>query len=136
MSITGRLTSLVATVLVVLAACAPATPAGTPPRAQSPADQPSAPAQPAARKTITFGVTGNIRSFSLSEVGSGGAGRALTELWIQGLVTSGMKTQAPEARIAAEVPSVDRGSMRVESDGTMTVTWKIRPDVKWADGTA
>jgi peptide/nickel transport system substrate-binding protein len=130
-----RAFSLAAILLVMLAACAPASPASAPPRAQAPGEQAPAPAQPAARKSITFGITGNIRSFSLSEVGSGGAGRALTELWIQGLVTSGMKTQAPEARIAAEVPSVDRGTMRVEPDGTMTVTWKIRPDVKWADGT-
>ncbi len=70
----------------------------------------------------------------MAEVGSGGAGRALAELWLQGLVTSGMKTQAPEARIAAEVPSVDRGTMKVEPDGSMTVTWNLRRDVQWADG--
>ncbi len=29
---------------------------------------------------------------------------------------------------------MDRGTMRLEPDGSMIVTWKIRTDVKWADG--
>ncbi len=36
--------------------------------------------------------------------------------------------------MAAEVPSLDNGSMRVESDGRVTVTWRLRPNVQWADG--
>src|SRR6266496_3587700 len=112
--------------VIVLNACAPA-----PPASQGSGQQPqAAPPAAAAKKTIVFGVRGTINSFSLAEVGSGGPGRALTELWLQGLVTSGTQSQAPEARIASEVPSVDAGTMRVEADGTMTVTWKIRPDVK------
>jgi peptide/nickel transport system substrate-binding protein len=118
--------------LILFAACAP-TPGGSQSR---PGDQQPSARAPAERKTIVFGVTGQINAFSLAEVGSGGAGRALAELWLQGLVTSGMKTQAPEARIAREVPSRERGSMRLEPDGTMTVTWSLRDDVKWADGVA
>jgi ABC-type transport system substrate-binding protein len=127
MSATGRLLSLVAVFLVGLTACAP-TP--SPGGGQAPPQS----AGQGVKKTIVFGVTGQINAFSLAEVGSGGAGRALTELWLQGLVTSGMKTEAPEARIAAEVPSVERGLMRIEPDGTMIVTWPLRNDVKWADG--
>lgn len=114
-------------VLVALTACGA-------PTGRVSTDQPAASRDPAVRKTIVFGITGQIAAFSVAEVGSGGAGRALTELWLQGLVTSGMKTQAPEPRIAAELPSLERGTMQLEPDGAMTVTWKLRRDVKWADG--
>ncbi len=37
--------------------------------------------------------------------------------------------------IAAELPSVDNGGVVVDdANGTMDVTWKLRQDVKWADG--
>jgi ABC-type transport system substrate-binding protein len=127
-----RVTAIVIIGFVLLAACAP------PPTQRSAqpgaAPQSESNRQPTQRKTINFGVTGQINAFSLAEVGSGGAGRALAELWLQGLVTSGVKTQAPTPRIAAELPSLERGSMRVEPDGTMTVVWTLRNDVKWADG--
>ncbi len=39
------------------------------------------------------------------------------------------------ASAAAKVPSVADGDWRVNGDGTMDVTWKIRNDVFWHDGT-
>jgi peptide/nickel transport system substrate-binding protein len=37
--------------------------------------------------------------------------------------------------IAAELPTVDNGGVVVdEENGTMDVTWKVRQDIKWADG--
>lgn len=126
MRLLGCAAIALATLAVTLAACAP-MPGGAG-RAQ--------PGQPVeVRKTITIGVAGPITAFSVAEVGSGQAGRALTEVWIQGLVTSGVKTPAPEPRIAAELPALDRGTMRVEPDGQMTVVWRLRPDVHWADET-
>jgi len=98
-----------------------------------------APAQPAAdpsKKTITIGVTGAFAAFSVADTGNTSSGGiTLQELWLQSLATSAFNTPAPEARIAAELPSIERGTMRVEPDGRMTVTWKLRNDVKWADGT-
>jgi peptide/nickel transport system substrate-binding protein len=38
--------------------------------------------------------------------------------------------------LAAEVPSPDRGTWVVNSDGTMRTTYKLRPNLKWHDGTA
>src|SRR4051812_26171960 len=72
--------------VLILAACA--APPSSPGRQTEPG---AAPAAATARKTIVFGVAGQINAFSLAEVGSGGAGRQLTELWLQGLVTSGLK---------------------------------------------
>ena len=38
--------------------------------------------------------------------------------------------------LAAELPTQDNGGVVVDEDNyTMTVTWKMRQDVKWADGT-
>src|SRR5262249_33685911 len=40
-----------------------------------------------------------------------------------------------ESRVSARVPSVQNGDWKVASDGSMEVTWKLRPDVLWHDGT-
>jgi peptide/nickel transport system substrate-binding protein len=37
-------------------------------------------------------------------------------------------------RAAAKVPSIENGDWKVNPDGTMEVTWRIRPDVYWHDG--
>ena len=38
--------------------------------------------------------------------------------------------------LAAELPSLENGSVVVDEDaGSMSVTWKMREDVQWADGT-
>ena len=72
-------------------------------------------------------------SWAYSGTSSGGA-YSFAELYMQGLVTSGVTSSAPEPRIAAELPSIDRGTAQVLPDGKMRVTWKIRPDARWADG--
>lgn len=36
--------------------------------------------------------------------------------------------------LAAELPSRDNGTWTVNADGTMTTTWKLRPNAKWHDG--
>lgn len=37
--------------------------------------------------------------------------------------------------MAEELPSVDKGSLRVNTDGTMAATWRLRPNITWHDGT-
>ncbi|HNC08865.1 MAG TPA: peptide ABC transporter substrate-binding protein [Anaerolineales bacterium] len=38
--------------------------------------------------------------------------------------------------LAAELPTLENGGVIIDEDvGTMSVTWKMRDDVKWADGT-
>jgi peptide/nickel transport system substrate-binding protein len=43
-------------------------------------------------------------------------------------------TLTPLPDLATELPSVERGTWRVNADGTMETTWKLRPNVKWHDG--
>jgi peptide/nickel transport system substrate-binding protein len=38
------------------------------------------------------------------------------------------------ARLAVEQLSVEKGTWKVNPDGTMVTTWKLRPNVKWHDG--
>lgn len=39
-----------------------------------------------------------------------------------------------EPRLAAEGISVEKGTWRLNPDGTMDTIWKLRPNVKWQDG--
>jgi ABC-type transport system substrate-binding protein len=39
-----------------------------------------------------------------------------------------------QPRIATKVPSLADGDWKVNPDGSMQVTWKLRPDVLWHDG--
>jgi len=38
-------------------------------------------------------------------------------------------------QLAAEQISVDRGTWRLNADGSMDTAWRIRPNIKWHDGT-
>ena len=38
--------------------------------------------------------------------------------------------------LAAEMPTLENGGVKLRPDGGMDVTWKLRPGVKWHDGTA
>jgi peptide/nickel transport system substrate-binding protein len=42
--------------------------------------------------------------------------------------------ETPQPQLAAELPSVENGTWQVHPDGTMDVTWKLRPGVTWHDG--
>ena len=44
-------------------------------------------------------------------------------------------TGNPIAHAAVKVPQVQDGDWKVNPDGTMEVTWKIRPEAYWQDGT-
>src|SRR5713226_8046222 len=40
-----------------------------------------------------------------------------------------------QPRVALKVPSIDDGDWKLLPDGSMEVTWKLRPNVQWHDGT-
>ena len=49
------------------------------------------------------------------------------------VVTPQINTFDPQ--LAAELPSIEKGTWKVNPDGTMETTWKLRPNIKWHDGT-
>ena len=55
-------------------------------------------------------------------------------LAVEGL-TAVSPNGAPRAVLAADVPTTTNGGVRVEADGTMSVRWTLRPELRWSDGT-
>src|SRR5262247_864586 len=52
---------------------------------------------------------------------------------IEGLVTADEKNEIVPV-LAAEIPTIENGGVKLRGKG-MDVTWKLRPGVKWHDGT-
>jgi peptide/nickel transport system substrate-binding protein len=54
---------------------------------------------------------------------------------VEGLVTSDEKMNIVPV-LAAEIPTLENGGVKLRADGGMDVIWKLRPGVKWHDGRA
>jgi peptide/nickel transport system substrate-binding protein len=84
-------------------------------------------------KRITIGLEGMLLNFGSDEKGPAGEGP------LMGLVHTGLAerdtfaTQVP--RLAEAIPSEENGLWKVFPDGRMEVTWRIREDARWHDGT-
>jgi len=53
---------------------------------------------------------------------------------VEGLVTTNEKMEVVPL-LAAAVPTIENGGVVLRKDGGMDVTWTLRPEVKWHDGT-
>ena len=138
---TPRSLAMTLTILVVmLGACAPASPGGEPSpggaqvNGRGPAAQ--APDQPRAPKTLRIALSrepnGFVISLSASASTSGGAIQA-QNLPANKLQNLDEKGQA-YAELAEALPSTTGGTWGINPDGTMETTWKLRPNIKWHDG--
>src|SRR6266508_4462728 len=122
----GRFAILVIALGMLASACAPA--GGT-------SSQATTPAQPRAPKTLTIAQEfepPDIEGFGslVRPAGSGG----LREIAHNHLVRK-IRDGVIQPELAA-IPSLDDGSWRVSADGSMDMTWRLQPNVKWHDGTA
>jgi peptide/nickel transport system substrate-binding protein len=115
---------------LLLTACG-SSPAAAPARLGS---TPEAPRQP---KTLTIGVQGEPITFvPLGNVRSAaGTADAHVRRLAHDTLTRVDERGATIAMLATEVISPERGSWRVNGDGTMDTTWTIKPGVRWHDGT-
>ncbi|MBM2810828.1 MAG: hypothetical protein HW416_1587 [Chloroflexi bacterium] len=124
-----RVITLILMTLMLAAACAPAqSPAA---RTGETADAASGPARP--RGTLKVAWSREPESLHPKfYLGSGMAeygwtfSSALTYLDFNGL---------PHPMMAREIPTRDNGDWVVNPDGTMVTTYRLRPNVKWHDGT-
>lgn len=122
--------SLLALALVLAGgACAPPAPStsglGLPPVA------------PAPPKVLTIGIPTELVSFGDFAPGSSsGGGCTECRNLAHDRLTWTRPDEVVEPKLAAELPSLETGSWQVNPDGSMDVTWKLRPNVKWQDGTA
>ena len=154
-----RFASLLAGTMIVFAACGPSaspsasTPAASAPPAASPGGSEAAPSASAATTPDLFGT----KYKDTRQPGTTG-GQVIFADWqeatefnfyYQGQVTEANLSAATQGGLvtvtndfkyapdqATEIPTLDSGGVKVPGDGgdAMTVTWKLRPDLKWSDG--
>src|SRR6266513_5866355 len=119
---------LLAGTVVLLASCAPA-----------PARTGQVDAQSAGRasppKTLRIGSINEPVSGIALFAGSGEAVSQITSIFHVGLTAYDSHANIVP-RAAQKIPSIEDGDWKLLPDGGMEVTWKLRPDVKWHDGTA
>jgi peptide/nickel transport system substrate-binding protein len=121
--------------VLTLLACQPA---GQTPRSPSsggatPGDQAVAPAQPVAKKTLVIG--GGRDHLSESDFGENFSDAEISDLLGAGLFRKNALTFAADPWMVEESPSIEKGTWTVNPDGTMVTRYRLRPNVKWHDGT-
>jgi peptide/nickel transport system substrate-binding protein len=126
----GGLISLVAIILLATSCASPSSPSA-PSRSGDTARQPAAP------KIITIGILREPNSFhpDLNQ-GTGAQGGNTQPLLIPHnylVVQNDRGLFQPQ--LAAEQIAIERGTWQLNADGTMETTWKLRPNVRWHDGT-
>ena len=82
------------------------------------------------RRSLVVGLTYDIDTLNVYSTGFLGD--------VQAAVVEGLMAPDGHARyvpvLATEVPTVENGGIVIGADGGMTITYKLRPDVKWHDG--
>ena len=117
--------------VVMLGACTSAEPrASSQSSSQAPTAQPAA--APSAPKTLVVG-----QSFDMAGLNRVGRNDAeIGHVINAGLVTRDTEKFEVRPWMAEELPSLDKGTWTVSPDGRMTMTWRVKPNIKWHDGTA
>jgi peptide/nickel transport system substrate-binding protein len=114
---------------ILASACAPAAPAGS----SSSVERPVA----AAPKVLTVGIqqepTTLVGFVATTQRLGGGAPNVYYMVHDDLLVEN--DRGAYEARLVREQISVEKGTWKVNPDGSMETTWTLLPNIKWHDGT-
>jgi peptide/nickel transport system substrate-binding protein len=113
----------------ILTAC------GAPPSTGQSTDVPSASEVARAPKVLNVVLVGEPRALTVWQESTTGGVVNIHELITTGLVTLNGNSE-PIPRLAVEVPSIDKGTWRVNPDETMETTYRLRPDAVWHDGTS
>ncbi len=132
--------------IVVLTGCSPSQSAGNvptqPTKAESTQSTNSSTAVPGVTSTspgiegsaITIVIPEDPPSFNAVISDSG------YDALVMHMVMLGLTAIDPGGKVypvlAAELPSQENGAVTIDKDGKMDVTWKLRSDVTWSDGTA
>ena len=111
---------------LIASACAPAGPQP----AQSERSS-SDPPQPRQTKILVVGQ--GFEMAGLNRIGRNDA--EIGHLINAGLVTRDTEQYQVLPWMAEELPSLEKGTWQVTPSGGMTTTWKVKPNIKWHDGT-
>src|SRR5438093_1201864 len=101
------------------------------------AGAPSGQAAPAAAtppKTLNVVLVGEPRALTMWRETTTGTVIHIHEMLTNALIGQNARSE-PIPRLAAEIPAVDRGTWKVNADGTMETTYKLQPNARWHDGT-
>lgn len=115
-------------VLVALTACAPA---GLGPARE----QGSKPTSSAKTLQVAISSDAEPTEFGLA-LGRISAGGSEPMYMVHAPLTIYDEKGTLQPRIAERVPTVENGDWAMQPDGRMELTWKLRPDARWHDGTA
>jgi len=150
-----RLVGLFAGTMIVLAACGTAASPSPSTSASGPATESTAPSvEPSASEGVNLTDTayapeagtdgGQIiigdwqeaTQFNPYYLGQVTEANVASAAWATLVVFTHDYRYAPD--LATEVPTLDNGGVKAPGDGgdAMTVTWTLRPDLKWSDGEA
>src|SRR5438874_4066758 len=113
---------------LLLIACSPSAP----PTPAAPGNV-HAPATDAAPKTMNVVLIGEPRALTPWKESTTAGVFNIHEAITNGLIGSGANSE-PIPRLAADVPSPDRGTWIVNADGSMETTYRLQPNAVWHDG--
>jgi len=85
------------------------------------------------KAAIRIEPVGFIGSMVAATTSTGGV-LAVTELahnWLTVTDTASL----PQPSLGIELPSIDKGTWKVNADGSMETTWRLHPNASWHDGT-
>jgi peptide/nickel transport system substrate-binding protein len=84
---------------------------------------------------LVLGLSTILDGFSIASSTVTAGGRlSYIEIHSQALFTADKTTGRPIPRLVSELPTQQNGGLQLTPDGKMIATYKLRPDVKWADG--
>ena len=118
--------------LIFTAGCAPQAPPSSP----AAGGQGSISSAPSAPKVLSIAIQREPGSLGITLGESGVAGGAANvDPIVHNGLTAEFETNKYRPQLAEELPSVERGTWKLNPDGSMDTTLKIRPNIKWHDGT-
>jgi len=118
-------------IVLVLAACAPAVPAG---QGGASSREPV----PSVRKVLTVALQTEPTSFDPGIIGgrlSGEGGVSNFQYFANDALAVEIENDTYIAQLATQLPSFEGGTWQVNADGTMDTTWRLQPNARWHDGT-
>src|SRR4051794_14892405 len=120
---------LVVTALLAGGCGAQGSPEGSRPSASR--GSASAPAQP---KVIVVGIMQEPTSWAPFVVNTSAGGTLQPPVLITRTLTVVNNQGVPQAELAIAIPTLDGADWKVNPDGSMDQTWKVRPEALWHDG--
>ncbi|MPZ13827.1 MAG: hypothetical protein GEU73_05285 [Chloroflexi bacterium] len=87
------------------------------------------------QKAMTIGILEEPSGIGPFARPTSGGGAHQVELIAHRYLATLDSRSRPQPEVANELPSIEQGTWTVNPDGTMETLWRLRPNVRWHDGT-